>query len=186
MTKHVAGTSLTWVLAITSGITALLLPAIWNGFPLVFADTGGYLERAFQANLEIGRSALYGAFLAAGISLLFWPNVIIQAAATLWISGLVFRVHGLSGRPGLAVLVVSGLSALTSLPWYAGQLMPDIFLPLTVLAIHLLCLRPWRIDADSKGKPSHTGWNFDSFPHEHPRSRLGAGGLPRRAQSCRG
>ena len=31
-----------------------------------------------------------------------------------------------------------GLSALTSLPWYVGQLMPDIFLPLAVLALYVL------------------------------------------------
>ena len=80
-------------------MAVLLSPVIWNGFPLVFADTGGYLERSFDGTLEIGRSALYGTFLAAGIPLNFWPNVTIQAALTFWILALVMRVHGLGRRP---------------------------------------------------------------------------------------
>jgi hypothetical protein len=129
-----------WAAAITVGMAVLLSPVIWNGFPLVFADTGGYLERSFDGTLEIGRSALYGTFLAAGIPLNLWPNVTIQAALTLWILALVMRVHGLGHRPILFAPVVIGLSALTSLPWYAAQLMPDIFLPLAVLALYLLAL----------------------------------------------
>ncbi len=127
-----------WAAAIAVSIAALLAPAIWNGFPLIFPDTGGYLERPFDGTLEIGRSALYGTLLAVGIPLQFWPTVMIQAALTLWIIALVLKVHGLAGRPILFALLVLGLSALTSLPWYVGQLMPDIFLPLAVLALYVL------------------------------------------------
>jgi hypothetical protein len=67
--------------AIILSIAALLGPAIWNGFPLIFADNGGYLERAFDGTLELGRSALYGTFLAAGMPPQFWPNVCIQVAS---------------------------------------------------------------------------------------------------------
>jgi hypothetical protein len=70
-------------------MSALLSPAIWNGFPLIFADTGGYLERPFEGTLELGRSALYGTFLALGIPFEFWPNVISQAALATWILALV-------------------------------------------------------------------------------------------------
>jgi hypothetical protein len=124
--------------AIILSIAALLGPAIWNGFPLIFADTGGYLERAFDGTIELGRSALYGTFLAAGMPLQFWPNIFIQAALSLWILALVLRVHRLGGSPVLLGSLIIGLSALTSLPWYVGQLMPDIFLPLAVLALYLL------------------------------------------------
>jgi hypothetical protein len=82
---------LRWAVAIIMSLAGLLSPAIWNGFPLIFADTGGYLARAFDGTLEIGRSALYGAFLATDIPLQFWPNVFIQSALTLWILALVLR-----------------------------------------------------------------------------------------------
>src|SRR5262245_15752711 len=127
-----------WMAAIAVSIAALLAPAIWNGFPLIFPDTGGYLERPFECTLEIGRSAPYGALLAASIPLDLWPTVTIQALLTLWIVALVLRVHGLGERPALFSALVVSLSALTSLPWYVGQLMPDIFLPLATLALYVL------------------------------------------------
>lgn len=120
---------------------ALLAPALWNGFPLIYPDTGGYLARPFDHDLEMGRSALYGAFLAAGMRLDFWPNVMAQAGLSLWLILLTLRAHGLGGRPLLALGVVILLAAGTSLPWYASQLMPDIFFPAAVLSLHLLAFR---------------------------------------------
>src|SRR5262245_42581906 len=37
-----------WGVVSLVGLLALLLPALVNGFPLVFADTGGYLARPFE------------------------------------------------------------------------------------------------------------------------------------------
>jgi hypothetical protein len=119
-------------------IGVLLAPAIVNGFPFIFADTGGYLLRPIEGQLELGRSALYGAFLLAGIAFDFWPVVIVQAAATCWIIVLTLRAFALGQRPGLALAVVLVLASATSLPWYVGQLMPDIFVPLCALALYLL------------------------------------------------
>ena len=72
-----------WPSAILLMMAALLWPAVWNGFPIIFADTGGYLERVFERDLVMGRSAFYGAFLALGIRLDFWPNIVAQAALTI-------------------------------------------------------------------------------------------------------
>jgi hypothetical protein len=138
--REFSTTRLRWAAAIAVMLLALLAPAIWNGFPLVYADTGGYLERAFTRTLDIGRSALYGAVLASSISLEFWSIIIAQAALCVWIIVLTLRAHGLR-RPGAAVLMVIALSVLTALPWYTAQLMPDIFFPLAVLALHLLAFR---------------------------------------------
>ena len=49
--------------ALLAGLLVLLVPALLNGFPLVFADTGGYLARPFERTLALGRSAFYGLFL---------------------------------------------------------------------------------------------------------------------------
>jgi len=122
-------------------IAVLLAPALWNGFPFIFADTGGYLARPFLRELALGRSALYGLFLALGIPFDFWPVVLVQAVVTAWIVILTLRAHGVGGRPGLALAVIAALALLTSLPWYVGQLMPDFFVPLAVLGIYLLAFR---------------------------------------------
>jgi hypothetical protein len=136
---------LDWPAAAVLMLLALLAPALWNGFPLIFADTGGYLQRPFAGTLELGRSALYGAFLAAAIRLEFWPNVLAQAALTIWIIVLTLRTHLRAVRPATALLVVLGLAGLTSLPWTVSQLMPDVFVPLAALALHLLAFRPTQL-----------------------------------------
>jgi hypothetical protein len=136
-----ANRSILWVLAVATMLLVLLAPALWNGFPLIFPDTGGYLARPFDHTLEMGRSAFYGVFLALGIPFDFWPNVVAQAALTLWVVHLTLRAYGLGGRPLFALGAVLVLAVCTPLPWYAGQLMPDIFFPVAVLALYLLAFR---------------------------------------------
>jgi hypothetical protein len=123
----------------------LLVPALWNGFPLIFADTGGYLARPFEGTLELGRSATYGAFLAAGMPFDFWPIVIVQAAITIWVILLTLRVVSPDLRTGYALVIVVALAVVTSLPWYVSQLMPDIFVLLAAVALHLLAFRTERL-----------------------------------------
>src|SRR5450759_1581966 len=36
---------LTWIFVSAAMVLALMAPALWNGFPLIFPDTGGYLDR---------------------------------------------------------------------------------------------------------------------------------------------
>ncbi len=134
-----------WAMSGTAMILLLLAPAIWNGFPFIFPDTGGYVTRPMDGDLGMGRSALYGLFLYLGIPFAFWPNVVIQAAVTVWLLVLTLRVTGLGGRPWLALGVVTMLTVATGLPWYAGQLMPDILFSSAALALFLLVFGQGRI-----------------------------------------
>ena len=68
----------------------------------------------------------------------FWPVVIVQAAATLWVLSLMLRALG--GRPLVMLGVIAALSGLTTLPWLTSILLTDIFAGLAVLAVHLLVL----------------------------------------------
>ncbi len=133
-------------------LLVLLWPALWNGFPIVFYDTGGYIVRMFEPGLGFGRSALYGAFLDAGITLAFWPAVAVQAAVSAWMVVVILRLRGLGGQPMVAAAIVVGVSILTGAPWFTAQLMPDVWLPLAVLglyllAFHLAALRGWERSA---------------------------------------
>jgi hypothetical protein len=136
--------TLIWSATIAIMALVLLAPALWNGFPLIYPDTGGYLERPLLGTLEMGRSALYGAFLLAGAPLHFWPNIVMQALVVAWLIVLVLRVHGLA-RPALVLGIVLVLALTTSLPWFASQLMPDVFFPAGVLAIYLLIFHSTRL-----------------------------------------
>lgn len=135
-----------WLL-LTVGIACVplvMLPALWNGFPILFPDTGGYLARPFEGTLELGRSALYGAFLAAGIPFDFWLNVALQAALCVWLIALTLRTHQLLGA-GILLATVTALCIATSLPWYAGTLIPDILVSAAILSLYLLAFRSDRV-----------------------------------------
>jgi hypothetical protein len=125
--------------AVVAGL--MLWPALWNGFPLIYADTGGYLMRPVTGTPSIGRSALYGTFLLAGMRLDFWPVVIVQAGITAWLIVMVMRLVA-GARPLAAALAGVALAVLTALPWYAAQLMPDVMTGWAVLALVLLAVRP--------------------------------------------
>jgi len=130
-----------WALAIIVCTLALMGPAIWNGFPLMEWDTGGYLARWYDHTLVINRAVPYGLLLNAGSFLAFWPVLVVQSLLTIWIAALMLRVHALGGRPLLLTAIVVLLSAVTTLSWLTSILLTDIFAGLAVFAMYLLLLR---------------------------------------------
>lgn len=131
-----------WALAVILSIALLIGPAVWNGFPLLQYDTGGYLARWYEGTLVPSRAVFYGLLLNAGEVGAFWPVVLVQAALTVWVIALMLRAHGLGGRPWLMLGVIAVLTALSTLPWLTSILLTDIFAGLGVLALYLLLLRP--------------------------------------------
>ena len=74
------------------GATLLMLaPALWNGFPFLQYDTGGYIARWYEGTLEVSRSTVYGLFLNLLAWPDFWPAVIVQAGVTVWMLSLAMR-----------------------------------------------------------------------------------------------
>ena len=130
-----------WAFAIMCSMALLSAPAIWNHFPLLQYDTGGYLARWYEPYLVPSRAVAYGLILNAGAPLSFWPVVLGQSALTVWVIALIMRVHGLGGRPGLLAGIVAALSVFSTLPWLTSILLTDIFAGLAVLALYLLLLR---------------------------------------------
>ena len=120
-------------------LLALLAPALWNGFPLLQYDTGGYLARWYEGHLEESRSTVYGLFLVLLARPDFWPALAVQAGLTVWVLRLTLRAHGFGDVALLAVTAV--LSLLTALPWLASMLLTDVFAGLAVLALYLVALR---------------------------------------------
>jgi hypothetical protein len=119
-------------------VTVLLAPALWNGYPLLQYDTGGYLARWYEGYLVPSRSTVFGLFLHVGEGLHFWPELILQAACVIWTMSLVLRVTGCAASAWQRTLIVAGLSLVTALPFLASTLLTDVFVGLSVLALHLL------------------------------------------------
>ncbi|QWG15753.1 hypothetical protein KMZ29_11350 [Bradyrhizobium sediminis] len=115
----------------------LIAPALWNGYPLLQWDTGGYLARWYEGYLVPSRSTVFGLYLHFGEDSSFWINLGIQALATLWILQLTLRVFGMV-RPWRLAAISVALIVTTALPWLASMLLTDIFTGLSVLALFIL------------------------------------------------
>lgn len=129
------------LLAVAACGLLLLAPAIWNGFPLLQNDTGGYLARWFEGYLVPSRPGAYGLILAATAALHFWPVLIFQTGATVWVIWLLLRAQGLAQQPWALPAVIVVLAGVTTLPWLTAILLTDIFAGLAVLALYLCVFR---------------------------------------------
>jgi len=130
-----------WALAVFLSLAVLMAPAIWNGFPLLQYDTGGYLARWYEGYLVPSRAVVYGLILFAGVPLAFWPVLLLQSALTVWVVALTLRAHRFGKRPLLVLGVITLLSVFTTLPWLTAILLTDIFCGLGVIALYLLLMR---------------------------------------------
>ena len=116
--------------------------ALWNRFPLVFYDTGGYLAEGLEGAFLPERSPVYSLFLyATGGGASLWPVVILQSAMTAYLIVLTARAE--VKRVSLGLMVAAGviLMLATGIGWYVGQVEPDCMTALVVLGTYLLLFR---------------------------------------------
>lgn len=139
-----------WVWIGAAAIPLMLLaPALWNGYPLLQSDTGGYLARWYEGYLVPSRSTVFGLYLHYGEHSHFWINLAAQALATMWILQVTLRVLGLA-RAWRLFATCLALSVTTALPWLASMLLTDVFAGLSVLALFVLVLYGDEISAMEK------------------------------------
>ena len=134
---------LVWSIAVAIPLM-LTAPALWNGYPILQSDTGGYLARWYEGYLVPSRSTVFGLYLHYGEHTHFWINLAIQALATMWILQLMLRVFGLA-RPWRLFGSCLALTLTTALPWLDSMLLTDIFAGLSVLSLFLLVLHGSKI-----------------------------------------
>lgn len=126
------------VLVVFIGALLILAPALVNGFPFVYPDSGTYVRSAFQGYVPIDRPFWYGIFMR--ITSLgghtFWGIVMGQA---LLCSTYILRTIKLFVAPKrlhlISLFVFAALAGLSSVGYYAGVLIPDIFTAIGILAI---------------------------------------------------
>ena len=145
---RIADSRSAWIAAVAIPLM-LLTPALWNGYPLLQWDTGGYLARWYEGYLVPSRSTVFGLYLHYGENSAFWLNLGIQALATLWILQLTLRVLGMA-RPIRLLVISLALSLATALPWLVTTLLTDIFAGLSVLSLFILVLHGERTSTIEK------------------------------------
>ncbi len=148
MRARLADTGVVWLTAVVIPLF-LVAPALWNGYPLLQFDTGGYLARWYEGYLVPSRSTVFGLYLHYGEASGFWLNLGIQALATFWILQLTLRVLGLA-QPRRLLAIGLLLILTTALPWLASMLLTDIFAGLSVLALFILVLQGKKISPVEK------------------------------------
>lgn len=128
--------ALVWIVAVAIPFL-LIAPALWNGYPLLQYDTGGYLARWYEGYLVPSRSTAYGIYLHLGEGSHFWLNLGVQALSVMWIVQATLRVFGIV-RPLQIAAIVLGLCTTTALAVLTSLLITDVFVGLSVLTLFLL------------------------------------------------
>jgi hypothetical protein len=138
-----------WIGAHAIGAALLTWIAVVNGYPMLFADSGGYLRVGTEFHYLLDRPVTYG-LLIAPLARAFglWAIVILQAVFASWLVGEVLVAVTKRRSAVMLVMVLAALAGVSSMPWFVGQIMPDLFTPLMALTLYLLVFAPgtgWRI-----------------------------------------
>lgn len=129
-------TPFTSALTLSAAAVLLLWPALWNRYPIVFADTGTYLSQAIDHYAGWDRPVFYSlAILPLHWQLSLWPIVIAQALLTAWLLRHICRTFAPSLSGAAFLPLIAALSLATWLPWLVSEVMPDLFTPLLVLLL---------------------------------------------------
>lgn len=125
--------------AVLIGAVLLSWVAIANGFPLVFADSGTYVRIPLELYYPTDRPPIYG--LAIGLPLRLaglWGIVAVQAIGSAMMIAMTLSIGRERPRPVEVIATCSFLASASSLPWFVGQIMPDLatgFIPLVLFAL---------------------------------------------------
>jgi len=143
MARRSPGSASRIVIPIVMASGLLLWPALWNGYPLVFSDTGTYLSQAIHGYLGWDRPVFYSLFLyPLHLQISTWPAIVAQALLAAHMLHLLRRVLAPCASPWWLLGLAGALAVLTALPFLASELIPDLFTSLLVLALALLVLAP--------------------------------------------
>lgn len=120
----------------------LCIPAFYNGFPLFFTDSLGYIISGFEGKAGNTRLWLYGGFIRH-VSLWesLWLVLLAQGIILIGAIHLIFKYFFPSKY--LAVSLTSYIcmiAATTAASFHVSMLMPDIFTPIVLLSFCLLLL----------------------------------------------
>ncbi len=126
-----------WLLLFVAAL--LLWPALWNGYPLFFYDSGDYIDASFTHTPKVWRTLPYGLFLGAThFNFSLWLPIIVQALLVAWLL-FEFIATFAPRQPRLLTALVAPVVAIgTGLPWFTSQLMPDLFTAPMVMGLLLL------------------------------------------------
>ncbi len=123
----------------------LLLPALYNGYPLVISDSGAYIYNGFDFHIPVDRPITYSIFIAitSFFGFTLWTVLISQALILVYflrrVSVKILKEHY---THRIFILIVLLLSIFTSAAWHCSHITADIFTAILFLAISDYYLSP--------------------------------------------
>jgi hypothetical protein len=127
---------------LAAGALLLIWPAFANGYPLLFSDSAAFIAQLLKPIMLWDKPWVYGpAVVVTSLELTLW---LPAAAQGLLLSWVLWRVQAVfrPASPGWHLGLCGLLALASAAPWFASMLMPDIFAPITVLALFLLAFQP--------------------------------------------
>lgn len=121
-----------------------MIISFYNGYPLVYSDTGTYIYSGFDKFIPMGRPITYGLFINIfSLKTSLWFVVIVQNFITAF---AIFEICDLLIEKSKSSLyfmsIILFLTLFTGIGWYSNQIMPDFFAPVFIIMIFLLLYNP--------------------------------------------
>lgn len=128
------------ILFFIGSVLLLIAPAIENGFPLLFSDSGTYLVSGQIDYVPVDRPIIYGLFVRhISLSWSVWLPVIVQSLILNFLLLQLFKNFVGARYPYLLLfLTCLLLSFTTGVDFYCGQISADIFSGIIILTVFLI------------------------------------------------
>lgn len=126
-------------------VTSLIViaPALYNRYALVYFDSGAYMEMAVSFEPSFHRAIGYPLLMRlTGWIISNWPIILLQGFLVAFLTFRLTKCFVQKRVYAVHFILIAILSFSTSLPWYAAQLMPDIFTFILTIAVVLVVFDP--------------------------------------------
>jgi hypothetical protein len=117
-------------------------PAWYNRYPLMYFDSGAYMEMAVNFEPSFHRAIGYPLLIKfTGFLVSNWPLVLLQGVVVSYLIYQYLRLFApRAQRYAWHFVTVVLLSFFSSVSWYASQLMPDVWTLIHVLSLGLILI----------------------------------------------
>lgn len=122
------------------GTVILSIVGLYNGYPLVFSDTGTYIYSGFDLFIPNDRPIAYALLLRLfSLKLSAWFVILFQNLLTAFVVYLTLKSFNFKKSfTKIYITTILFLTLFTGIAWYSNQLMPDFLAPVLILSIYLL------------------------------------------------
>lgn len=128
------------ILALVGALAAMNYPALVNGYPLLYSDSGTYIVAGFLDFVPVDRPYFYSWFVRhTSMGFTLWFTLIAQSLLLFYATRMTLKYVLTISQPFFyACLLAIGLSFVTGLAHNNSQIIADAFSPIALLCFSVL------------------------------------------------